>query len=334
MASFSTPAVTAVAAACSTRERRGGVVAAFLELSKHRLSLLVLMTTAVGFALASLGEIDWFAFGMTLVGTGLSAFGANAFNQIIEAPRDARMRRTAARPIPAGRIARRTALVYAAVVSLAGPAILLVSANPLAAGLALGCELLYVLAYTPLKTRTSLNTLVGAAVGAIPPMVGWASAAGALEPGAWVLAAILFVWQIPHFLALAWMYREDYARGGFRMLPANDATGERTAQAAVLYSLTLVPVSLLLTAVGAVGMTFAVCSAIAALGLCALAMRFYQVRSDLAARRLFLASVLYLPLVLSIMVLDRGGPPLPAGAVTESATSVRLASLSDRGATP
>lgn len=280
---------------------------ALLELSKFRLSLLVVSTTAVGYFLAAESALGWSRLALTLIGTALAAFGANAFNQCLEAPRDARMLRTRGRPLPSGRVSARAAWLFAGVVGLSGPALLL-AVSPLAALLAAGCEALYVLVYTPLKVRTTLNTLVGAVVGAIPPLIGWAAAAGELAPGAWVLGAILFVWQIPHFLALAWLYREDYARGGFRMLPSADRGGERTCQAIVLFSLALVPVALMLTGVGATGLAYAAGAALLTAWLMVLAVRLYLDRSDARARGVFLASVIYLPLLLGLMVADRRVP--------------------------
>lgn len=284
---------------------KSGLVSAYLELSKFRLSLLVLLTTAVGYVLAA-GGIDWLRFSITLVGTALAAFGANAFNQVLEKDRDRRMLRTRTRPLPSGAISPRAAVAYALAVGLGGPLLLAVAVDLWAGALALGCALLYVVVYTPMKVRSSLNTLVGAVVGAIPPLIGWVAASGELAGGAWVLAAILFVWQIPHFLALAWLYREDYERGGFRMLPMGDRGGEMTCQAVVLYSLALVPVTLMLTGVGAAGIWYASGAVLLSSALIALAVRLYGVRSDANARRVFLASVIYLPLLLGLMVVDGG----------------------------
>jgi len=301
-------------------------VGALLELSKHRLSSLVLLTTLVGFLLAAPGGVAWELLLATMLGTGLAAFGANALNQCLEVERDARMPRTRGRPLPSGRLSAATAWSYGVACSLIGPVILAGLVNVQAATLALATELIYLLVYTPLKTRSPLNTLVGAVCGALPPMIGWAAATGRLDAGAWVLGAILFVWQIPHFLALAWLYREDYQAGGFRMLPVVDVHGERTCQAILLYSLTLVPVALMLSLTGTTGRLYAVGAASLGLGLSALAAVLYRARSRANARRVFAASIVYLPLLLVLMLADRG--PLDAGAAANApteASSVRFA---------
>ncbi|MBI5864739.1 MAG: protoheme IX farnesyltransferase [Planctomycetes bacterium] len=292
----------------------------FLELGKARLSSLVLLSTIGGFMLASNAPVDLFRLLVTLVGTGLAALGANAFNQIIETPRDRLMHRTRNRPLPAGRLSRRQASVFAVACSVAGPGILALLANPLAGGLAAGCLLIYVLIYTPMKVHSTMNTLVGGVSGAIPPMIGWAAASGELGAGAWLLAAILLVWQMPHFLALAWLYREDYERGGFRMLPQVDPSGLLTFRAVLLFSLALVPAGLMLTVAGETGVLFAVGSL--GLGLAAvwLGLRLYRDRTTTEARRVFLGSVIYLPLLLGLMMADRapsGGPM--AAAIVASA---------------
>lgn len=287
-------------------EAQRGPLANLLELGKARLSALVLMTTAVGFVLAEPGPIAWAPFLVTLAGTALAALGANAWNQILEAPRDARMLRTQRRPLPSGALSRSAAVWFATGCTLVGPLLLGVLVNWLAAFLALATLLIYVGLYTPMKVRTPLNTLVGAVCGAIPPMVGWSAAAGDLGAGAWVLAAILFVWQIPHFLALAWMYRDDYERGGFRMLPVIDRDGRATCQATLLYSVTLIPAAMMLTLTGATGVTYAIAAAALGAALSLLAWRFHRERTYARARAVFLASVIYLPLLLALMVMDRG----------------------------
>jgi protoheme IX farnesyltransferase len=288
------------------RETLRSTIGDYLELGKARLSSLVLLTTLSGYFLAALGPIDWLQLAATLVGTMLAALGANAFNQLIEAERDKRMHRTRNRPLPAGRLTRRQALVFASACGIVGPGLLSVLTSPLAGFLAAACLVLYVVVYTPMKVRSTMNTMVGAVVGALPPMVGWAAAAGTLEAGAWVLGAILFIWQIPHFLALAWLYREDYERGGFRMLPGVDPSGSLTFRAIVLYSFALVPAGLMLTLVGATGLVFAAGSL--ALGLAAswVAIRLYRTHSAADARRVFFASIIYLPLLLGLMMVDRG----------------------------
>jgi len=278
----------------------------WFELTKIRLNALVLGTTAVGFALASVGPIDWALLGWTCGGTALAAASASLFNQLFERRRDALMHRTRGRPLPAQQIGPATVFVAAVVTGYAGAALLGLKVGLLPAALAAINILLYALLYTPLKPRTTFNTLVGAVCGAIPPMIGWAAVTGALEPGAWLLGGLLFVWQIPHFLALAWMYREDYARGGHAMLPVRDHGGEITAQAVILTTLPLIPLGLSATLLGLAGVWSALVSLILALWFLWLAFGFYRARDHASARKLFLGSITYLPLVLAVMTLDRG----------------------------
>lgn len=287
----------------------------YLELGKSRLSLLVVMTTLVGFVLGSAGlPLDLARLGWTLLGTLLTALGANALNQWMERELDARMVRTRRRPLPSARISPGSALLVASLSVFWGLLLLLVFVNPLTAALALGVELLYLLVYTPMKQRTPLCTLVGAVCGAIPPMMGWTAASGSIGIGAWVLALLLFLWQIPHFLALAWLYREDYARGGFRMLPLVDRAGSATSLMTVLYSLALLPLGFVAALAGLSGWMTAVLGSVLGLGLLLLSVRLFRVRSEDNARRVFRASLAYLPLFLIVLLLDRGtgnGPLLP-----------------------
>lgn len=303
-----------IAADIPLEPRARGAVATLCELVKARLCALVLLTTLVGFLLASRGAIHLGALLWTMIGAALAAFGANAVNQCIEAPRDARMLRTRGRPLPSGRLSPAAGWRVGVALALAGPLVLALAVNPVTAGLAAVCALVYVFAYTPLKTRTPMNTLVGAVCGAIPPMIGWAGATGGLDAGAWLLGALLFVWQIPHFLALAWLYRDDYRAGGFRMLPIVDAGGQLTCEACLLYSLALAPVSLMLSIAGVTNLVFACGALVAAIAMVAASLALYRDRSRVAARRLFLASVIYLPILLALMVADRGGGASPAAA--------------------
>jgi protoheme IX farnesyltransferase len=289
---------------------------AYAELSKARLSALVIATTAVGFVLGRPASWSWSALLATLIGSGLAALGVNALNQCIEAERDARMLRTRRRPLPAGTIAARHAWLFGCLASLAGPLVLLAWVNALSAFLTVICQAVYLFPYTPLKTRSALNTLVGAVCGALPPVIGWAAAAGTLAPAAYVLGALLFIWQIPHFLALAWMYREDYRRGGFRMLPDADPSGRRTSHVALLYAVALLPVSLLMYLTGAVGAVYAVGALLLGGVLVWLCIRFCRQRSEEHARHVFLGSIAYLPLLLLLMVLDQR--PVPPSAYVES----------------
>jgi protoheme IX farnesyltransferase len=284
------------------------LIGLYMQLAKARLSALVLLTTAVGFVMGSPGAagIDWFRLVATVAGTALAAGAANALNQMTEVRRDGLMRRTRGRPLPSRAIGIGHALVFAVLAGYAGLAILALAVNLAAAGLALATICIYVGLYTPLKTRSTLNTLVGAVCGAIPPMIGWVAAAGRLEPGAWILGALLFVWQIPHFFALAWLYREDYARGGFAMLPVVDRTGRLTGQVVVLTSLSLVPLALAATLAGLTGWVYSAGSMVLGLWILGFGARLYTQRTEASARRLFLASIVYLPILLCLMVADRG----------------------------
>lgn len=286
----------------------------YMDLTKARLSTLVVLTTAVGFIVAvpiSAFGIDWMMLVWTVLGTALAAGSAAAFNQLVEVNRDRRMKRTQARPLPSGRMGMIHAFIAAVVMGYLGIAILGVFVNLLAAALALLTILIYVLLYTPMKPRSTLNTLVGAVCGAIPPMIGWVAATGSLDTGAWVLGAILFVWQLPHFLALAWMYREDYARAGFVMLPNADARGILTAQVCVLTSLMLLPLGLIAMLIGLAGWIYALGAALLAAWMTWLAVRFYHERTDTNARKVFLASITYLSVLLMLFVIDRG--PIQSG---------------------
>lgn len=282
------------------------VARAHLELGKPRLSVLVVLTTAAGYILAGPHEAGWAQFAWTLAGTALAALGANALNQWLEVPRDARMHRTQHRPLPAQRVRLGSALAFGLVTGVGGPLVLTSTVGPAAGTLAAATVVIYVALYTPLKLRTSLNTLIGAVVGAVPPLIGWQAAVGRLEPGAWILAAILFVWQVPHFLALAWLHRADYERGGFTMLPSVDQRGHLTACLATIYTLMLLPLSLALVPLGVAGWSYAVGAVLLGVAFVAFAAGHERRLSPVTARRLFLASIVYLPLLLTLMMLDRG----------------------------
>ncbi|MFA7236338.1 MAG: heme o synthase [Phycisphaeraceae bacterium] len=290
----------------------------YMELAKSRLSMLVVMTAAVGYVMAlptamyAAGIGAWLGLIWTSLGTALAAGSANAFNQIIEIERDRRMNRTRNRPLPAGRIGTRHAVLFAIVIGITGVAMLALQVNTISAALAGATILLYVAVYTPLKPRTTLNTLVGGVVGALPPMLGWAGVTGSIDPGAWVLGAILFVWQMPHFLSLAWMYRDDYAAGGYRMLPGVDDNGRITCGAIMMYALALGPISLAAATVGIAGMIYAGGAIALAIWLIVLAARLMRDRTRDRARKLFLASVMYLPLLMLLLVADRTHLPRKA----------------------
>ncbi len=285
----------------SDRSRATG---AYLELVKPGLTGLVLATTALGYLLGAGGATDVWRLLAAVLGTALVGGGANGFNQWWERGRDARMERTRERPFPTRRLSPRAGFVFSAVLSLAGWALLLTRVNALTALLAFVSWAVYLFIYTPMKPRTSTNTLVGAVSGAIPPVMGWTAATGRLEPGAWVLFAILFVWQIPHFLAIAWLYRADYARGGFRMLPVVDPEGRATFRIVVLYCVGLIPVAWTATLAGLSGWIHLVGSTALGLVLLVRGLRLYRERSEEAARGLFLASIVILPALLILMVAD------------------------------
>jgi protoheme IX farnesyltransferase len=313
------------------RRPRGGRLGLYLELGKARLSLLVVATTAVGYVLASRGDLSWRGLLLTVLGTALTSSGSLAMNQYMERTRDARMERTRHRPLPAGTITPAQALRVSVASMLAGLCILAAFANLLTAALALTVVVTYLAFYTPMKPRTPLCTLVGAVCGAIPPMMGWTAAAGRLEIGAWILAAVLFLWQIPHFLALAWLYREDYERGGFRMLPVLDRTGAVTGRMVVLYSLALLPIGLAATLAGMAGWVFLAGSVVLGMGLLALGVRLARLRTDRSARMLFFASLVYLPVMLALLVADRGPAP---GARGPMVADVAAAPRAETGSLP
>ncbi len=284
-------------------ERR---VADFVELTKPRLVGMIALTTLLGYYLgAPAGPIDWLGLTLTLVGTGLAACGTMALNQYYERDRDARMSRTRQRPLPDGRIDPRDALVFGVVITVVGVLMLLIGVGPLPAAVTAATAVSYLFAYTPLKPRTSLCTLVGAVPGALPPLTGWAAASGRLDLGAWSIFAIMFIWQIPHSLAIAQMYRDDYARGGFRLLPVVDRDGGSTIRQILAYSLSLVTVGMLPTLIGLTGPVYLVASLVLGLGMLSAAIRLARSASLADARRLMFASLLYLPLLFMVMAADK-----------------------------
>lgn len=276
-----------------------------LVLTKVRITLLVLVTAGVGFILGSPAGVDAWRLVEVLFGIAVSSGGAAALNQVIERDVDARMDRTAGRPVPAGRIGSGRALAIGLALSALGIAWLGVRINTLTAVLSAATIGLYLAVYTPLKRRTSLNTHVGAVPGAIPPVMGWTAATGRIEPGAWALFGILYLWQFPHFLAIAWMYRHDYARGDLPMLPVVDPEGAATGRQVALYALALLPVSLLPTMLGLAGPVYFFGALAAGLVLLAFSLRMAFARDRLTARRLLMASVTYLPTLLVLLVIDR-----------------------------
>jgi protoheme IX farnesyltransferase len=281
------------------------VAADYLELSKPRITVMVVLTTLVGYVLGARGRIAAPHLAVTLAGTALVAAGASALNMLLEWRIDARMLRTRARPLPSGRLRPGEALGYGLALTSTGLAALAWGAGALAALVALVTWATYLFVYTPLKPKTSLSTVVGAFPGALPPVIGWAAARGALEPGAFVLFAILFLWQIPHFLAIAWIYRDDYARGGLPMLPVLDPDGRITGRQAVANSLALLVVSLTPTAAGLAGATYLLAAVALGLGFSAVAVWAAAARTPRVARFLFLASLVYLPALCAFLMGDR-----------------------------
>jgi heme o synthase len=282
-----------------------GRMQAYLELTKPGITRMVVITAAAGFYLGSRGRFDVPAFVNTLIGTALVAAGSSALNQLRERQIDARMDRTRGRPLPSGRLTPRAAALFSWSAATLGVAYLAWRLNLLTAALAFLTLVSYVFLYTPLKLRTSLNTLVGAVPGALPIVGGWTAAGGRLDGVVLSLFWILFLWQLPHFLALAWLYRDDYRRGGFEMLSLDDATGKSTGRMALLYAITLLPVSLLPTLLqltGAVYFFGALCLGMIYAGMSLVLMRE---PAEKPARRLFLTSISYLPLLLALMVADK-----------------------------
>lgn len=278
-------------------------VAGFVQLTKPRITVLVVLTTLVGFLVAAPRPLPVLLLLQVLVGTALAAGASGALNQWAERRADAEMRRTARRPLPSGTLTPREALVFGLLLTAAGTAYLALTAGPLASAVAALTVFSYLLLYTPLKRVTSLATLVGAVPGALPPLIGWAAARGRLGVEAWVLFGIVFLWQMPHFLALAQLYRADYARAGFRMLTVEDAGGASAGRQALLYALALVPVSLLPTPLGMAGGVYFVGALVLGIGflLSGVGMAL-DPSSPAAARRLFHASLLYLPAVCVLLL--------------------------------
>jgi protoheme IX farnesyltransferase len=277
----------------------------YLELTKPRITVLILICTAVGYFFGYRSSFNPLLLLHVLIGTALLASGTSTLNQWWEAKSDAKMNRTRDRPIPAGRIKRRHAFVFGVSLSIFGFAELWFQTNKLAAVLGLFTLLSYLFVYTPLKRHTPLCTTLGAVPGAMPPLIGYTAANGHLDWAALALFAILFVWQFPHFYAIAWMYREDYARGGIRMLAVTEPDGESTRKRVVACSALLIPISLLPRLLGMSGFIYAIAAVAAGLALLYFGVRFRQERTSGRARHVLLASVVYLPAVLAVMVLDR-----------------------------
>jgi heme o synthase len=283
----------------------GTRAADYVTLAKPRLNFLVVASTMVGYVMGGGRISDVPLMALTFVGTALVASGASAFNQVFERSADAQMRRTRMRPMADGRLNPLEGLMFATVTSTAGLALLASGVNVLSASVAAATLITYAVVYTPLKPVTSFSTVIGAIPGALPPVIGWAAAQDALAPGAWILFGIVFLWQLPHFLAIAWIHREDYARAGFPMLPVIEPDGRSTARQSVVYAAALLPMSLTPTLAGLTTTTYFVGALILTLLFVVLAMRFAMTRSVPDAKRLFLGSIIYLPLLWILMIAGR-----------------------------
>ena len=298
--SFTSP--TEIAAALKT-DKSWAVV--YSELFKVRLTFLVLVTTLVGFYIGSVGAVDFGLMFHTVLGTALVASGASALNQLWERHYDARMRRTQDRPLPSGRLQPGTVLMIGCVAAAAGLVYLAVAVNLTASLLGAASLGTYVLIYTPLKRVTWLNTAVGAVPGGLPPLIGWAAARGRLDAEGWALFGILALWQMPHFMAIAWIYRDEYARAGFKMLPVIDPAGRRTGRQAVVQTLGLLPVSVCPFLLKLAGPFYLAGALVLGLAFLWYALQFARHLTVPRARQLFYVSIAYLPLLLGVMVLDK-----------------------------
>jgi heme o synthase len=288
------------ARAVNVREK----AAAYVELTKPRIAFMLVLTSAAGFYLGSNGNFDWVLFVHSMVGIALLAFGVATLNQFIERNIDGLMQRTARRPLPSGKLSATEALVFGVALCLIAESYLLFLVNPLTAILGLIVIVGYVLLYTPLKTRTSASTAIGALPGAMPPLMGWTSADNEITLAAWVLFAMLFLWQFPHFLAIAWMYREQYAKAGILMLPVVEPTGKITARQIVIFTVLLLPVSLAPFFIGLAGWIYLVGASVLGLWFLYSSVRAARAKSVPQARKLLLVSVLYLPLIFALMVFN------------------------------
>ena len=280
-------------------------LADYWTLTKPEVNFLVLVSTLVGFYLAGPASAHGWLLFHTLMGTLLVASGTGTLNQYLERRTDAFMRRTANRPLPAGRLHHQEALWFGILLSIAGGAELWIAANPLTSALALATLASYLVLYTPLKRQTPLCTVVGAFPGAMPPLIGWAAVRNGLSGEAWVLYAILFLWQFPHLLAIAWMYREDYARAGLQMLPRHDDGGRATARQIIGCTLALLPVSLIPGLTGHAGIAYLVGAAVLGAGFLYYGVRMAMRRTNVLAKNLLMASIVYLPLVFALLMFDR-----------------------------
>ena len=277
----------------------------YIALTKPRITWLILMSTGMGYFFGLTGPVNLWALLHTILGTGLIASGTAALNQWYEREADARMRRTGQRPLPTGQMAPRNAFAFGVLLSVLGFVELGLGVNWLSAGLGLFTLLTYLCLYTPLKQISPVSTTIGAVPGAMPPLIGFAAASGTLTAEAWILYAILFVWQFPHFYAIAWMYREDYERAGIKMLPVVEPDGESTVRQMLFFSALLIPVSLVPRYLDMTGNIYVVGTLIAGIAFVASCVRMSSDRTLLKARSVLLVSVVYLPVLYGLLLLDR-----------------------------
>ncbi len=301
--SRATPDAAVLAAAPDLAEP--GLLTDLMTLTKARLSLLVIITTFVGFCMASGAHLDWLQLFHAVGGTTLAAAAAAVLNQRLETNVDRLMERTRHRPLPAGRMQPATALALGLVLGTAGTAWLWLTTNTLAASLAAATIVTYIAFYTPLKRRTSLCTIVGAVSGAIPPVIGWTAVRPSFDLGAWVLFGILFTWQMPHFLAIAWMYRDEYSQAGFVMIRRDDLTGAHTATQSLLYTLALIVITAIPFFAGLNSSLYLVLALLLDSVMLVCALRFLFDRTRPIARQLFFASIFYLPLIQGLMIFTK-----------------------------
>ena len=280
-------------------------VAAYVELTKPRIAFMLVLTTAAGFYLGTKGSFDPVLFANSMIAITLLAFGVATLNQYWERETDLLMERTAKRPLPGKRLVPMEALVFGILLCLSAEVYLLLAVNVLTAGLGLVVIVGYVLVYTPLKTRTSASTAIGALPGALPPLMGWTAAANDITLGAWALFAMQFLWQFPHFFAIAWMYREEYAKAGILMLPVVEPEGKLTARQIVLFALMLFPVSLAPFFLGLAGYIFLIGSSLLGAWFVWASVRSARAKTNEQAKKLLMVSVIYLPLLFILMVADK-----------------------------
>jgi protoheme IX farnesyltransferase len=289
----------------SRAEPEQGIVSDLMMLTKARLSLLVIITTFVGFCMASGPHLDWLLLFHAVLGTTLAAGAAAVLNQFLEANVDRLMERTRYRPLPAGRMLPRTALVLGLAMGFVGVGWLWLAVNALSAYLAASTIVIYTALYTPLKRRTPFCTIVGAISGAIPPVIGWTAVRPSFDLPAWLLFGVLFTWQMPHFLAIAWMYRDEYAQAGFIMLPRDDVSGCATAMQSLLYTVVLVAITIVPFGVGLNSRIYLAGALLLDAAMLYCAVIFLLERTRPSARRLFFASIFFLPLILGLMIFTK-----------------------------